>query len=818
MRGNRNNLVVGTILLYLCLLWNPCPAAVIATDPAGDAGGPTIPNLDLLQLDAAVQDGYLIITLTINGDVGATDWGKYIVSIDADQVAGSGGMSQFPNADPPTNDANPWTRNIAIANQQHLAEYFIGSWVDGGGGVQLWRFTGTGSPQWQMTGGIGMAVTPGSVSTITYTILLSDLGASYPATLCMEAYSSGSYSYDTANDTVNNPSDDWVWDGQNWQAQATVQNSSCFELPGPKWSQPPHGPEEGFDAASDLWWNEIKWEQEPDPNLSGLHCHDWGEETYPPGHWAHLWITLADDWYCGGGAVTDLHWWGFYETIGSGIAHFHLSIHASTPGPQGWYVPAAAPLWQTDVPFTEVRETDTGLVGPSGPIYSYHIDLPEPFQQEEGNFYWLDITAMSVDWQYAPAIWRWAEANRSGLLLGHAPAAESNTGGPWNSVTWGGEAFSDMAFVVTSRDLLASAEPNKVVADDFVSDGRPIDGVRWWGSYLDQQYAPEALHCYTEEETSSGELNTSISLASLVLAQSFSPRHDFTLCKVSLHIYAPATCSATLYVQDGPTEDATVYTQATTTVASGAWHEFDVPDYPLLQDQLYYIRVSVTGANACWCGKNNPPPYPRGNSFVNGEPWNLDFFFVTYADGPNAGPHLMDGWFISFHHDQTLNPGCPPDFLLGDPHPTVLGVYFAPLNAVQITPLTWFDCLGHQAYEYVVDLSQCCLLCSQVDPRPQADPPDPARPGEFVETRGLYYWLDIQAVTGVTWQPQACSYGDRILTGHLPSQYTTDGHFWGCTRAPARPPPAARDMPPAPAGSPTSVRTRPIAGTTADGT
>ncbi|MBN2447755.1 MAG: hypothetical protein JXO22_13560, partial [Phycisphaerae bacterium] len=29
------------------------------------------------------------------------------------------------------------------------------------------------------------------------------------------------------NDTVNSPPDDWVWNGVDWQAQATVQNSSC---------------------------------------------------------------------------------------------------------------------------------------------------------------------------------------------------------------------------------------------------------------------------------------------------------------------------------------------------------------------------------------------------------------------------------------------------------------------------------------------------------------------------------------------------------------------------------------------------------------
>ena len=43
----------------------------------------------------------------------------------------------------------------------------------------------------------------------------------------------------------------------------------------------------------------------------------------------------------------------------------------------------------------------------------------------------------------------------------------------------------------------------------------------------------------------------------------------------------------------------------------------------------------------------------------------------------------------------------------------------------------------------------------------------------------MKYWLDIQAVVGVTWDPPACSYDDRVLTGNLPSDITSNGHFWG---------------------------------------
>src|SRR5262245_57868668 len=121
-------------------------AAVVCVDPAGDVGGgnPGGGILDLLQVDATNDAVNLQLTLTINGNIGApTDWGKYNFFID---TAPGGGGTQFPNADPPTNDANPWTRSIAIGNPAHAAEFWIGTWVDGGGGSQLWQYTGVGAP------------------------------------------------------------------------------------------------------------------------------------------------------------------------------------------------------------------------------------------------------------------------------------------------------------------------------------------------------------------------------------------------------------------------------------------------------------------------------------------------------------------------------------------------------------------------------------------------------------------------------------------------------------------------------------------------
>ena len=415
----------------------------------------------------------------------------------------------------------------------------------------------------------------------------------------------------------------------------------------PKWWQFP-ALASGVDSASDFWWVEpttyVKWTQPPDASLPGLHAHNYdvgmGIQT----------ITLADDWLCQGGDITDLHWWGNYEVDangverrGAGIQNFRLSIHSCAPGPTPpWCVPMEPPLWLSDVPFASVGETDTGLLNPEGSkIYFYTAVLPNPFPQMPGTSYWFDLSAKAVD-PLNPPLWRWQEARREPVPpLGHAPAAEQLDQQPWRTIVWPPsppgtpERYSDMAFEVTSISEPPPFEVNAVVADDFRSDGRPIEAIRWWGSYFDDRYAP----------------------------------------------------------------------------------------------------------------------------------------------GSSIDPiHVIDGWFITFHPtDPSANANCPPSMAAVD-WPSVLAVYFAPASAVEVTLVNATDCLQHPVYEYKVDLSRCCLLCSAIDPRTGNEP---AQPGAFMEVSNVVYWLGIQAVTGATWMPNACGFEDRILTGHQPSDLTPDGHFWG---------------------------------------
>ncbi len=230
-----------------------------------------------------------------------------------------------------------------------------------------------------------------------------------------------------------------------------------------------------------------KWQQDPNVNLSGLHAHDSGDIS-------QQWTTLADDWHCNGGPVTDIHWWGNYETNasgaeirGSGISYFHLSIH--DPDPQNPCLPGLE-VWGQDVQFAALIEQNTGLVNNMGEvIYLYEFDLTDPFDQIEDSNYFLDITAFSNDWG-DPALWRWQESSRSPNPTLCSAVSRTGPIGTWSPLEWPGDPdiYSDMAFVITS-DGEPELNIHALVADDWLCEKKtPITAAAWWGSYIGYQY------------------------------------------------------------------------------------------------------------------------------------------------------------------------------------------------------------------------------------------------------------------------------------------------------------------------------------------
>ncbi len=162
-------------------------------------------------------------------------------------------------------------------------------------------------------------------------------------------------------------------------------------------------------AAQDEWPNhKMHFPQLPDPN-------GWDVNATEPS-------CLADDWQCSeAGPIQDLHWWGSWrhDDIGH-VMGFIVTIHNNIPvGPDGYSIPGD-PMWG---PFVienyEMVPVDppspqgwfdpmTGEVFPQGDhhqYFRYDVLLPEEmwFWQEQGEIYWLRISAM-VD---APGVTAW---------------------------------------------------------------------------------------------------------------------------------------------------------------------------------------------------------------------------------------------------------------------------------------------------------------------------------------------------------------------------------------------------------------------------
>lgn len=157
--------------------------------------------------------------------------------------------------------------------------------------------------------------------------------------------------------------------------------------------------------------------------------------------------------------------------------------------------------------------------------------------------------------------------------------------------------------------------------------------------------------------------------------------------------------------------------------------------------------------------------------------WWGSYIDPNYAPEIAEFPYEVDGWFISFHHDP--NHACPPDKLLSD-SPTVLGLYFAPASRTEIFNTGVMDCDGQNVYRYTIELTDCAWLCSETDPRTALEP---AQRYVFEGTEGLEYWIGVQAVVGVRWNPGTHSLADGNESGRRPSPLGLH-HFWGWHTSP----------------------------------
>jgi len=166
------------------------------TDPAGDIStnvSSASGTLDILGMEVTNNATDVTFTLSVNGNISSTDWGNFMIGIGNTNFSGT------------TNSTgNGWARPINMITPANTGmTHWVGSWVNSGGGSQLWTYNGT---SWSGPSALaGYSFLAGSTSTITYSLTLASLGLSGSDTFYYDAYSSGGGGTDSAVDALANP-------------------------------------------------------------------------------------------------------------------------------------------------------------------------------------------------------------------------------------------------------------------------------------------------------------------------------------------------------------------------------------------------------------------------------------------------------------------------------------------------------------------------------------------------------------------------------------------------------------------------------------
>ncbi len=169
-------------------------------DAVGDlgAGVGSFPHIDIVSVVVANNATDLTLTINLDGDPIATNWGKYLVGIDS--VAGG------------DTAGNGWARPLSMSSGM---DYFIGSWVDSGNGAEVYSWTGAA---WVLSDGAYAAdstdiLNPVTTSSsVTLTTSLASLGLGMGDSFVFDVWTSGGGGSDSAVDALSDPNpsiDNW---------------------------------------------------------------------------------------------------------------------------------------------------------------------------------------------------------------------------------------------------------------------------------------------------------------------------------------------------------------------------------------------------------------------------------------------------------------------------------------------------------------------------------------------------------------------------------------------------------------------------------
>ncbi len=162
----------------------PMAAADVFLDATGDMYDPALSNLDIKSVTVTNDATHLYFDILLDGNLDATNWGKYGVAIDS----AAGGAN-----------SNGWGRSIDWGRD---IDSWIGTWADDGGsgvGGQIWTY----SSGWSVTGSVIGDDSGHADGHQRFSIALADLGLSIGDTFAFDVISTGSGGSDPGIDHLS---------------------------------------------------------------------------------------------------------------------------------------------------------------------------------------------------------------------------------------------------------------------------------------------------------------------------------------------------------------------------------------------------------------------------------------------------------------------------------------------------------------------------------------------------------------------------------------------------------------------------------------
>lgn len=172
-------------------------SAAVYNDATGEEFSGNL-HLDLVSVEIQNDATDIMFTINLAGDPIANNWGKYLVGIDSVLGGDTAG--------------NGWNRPISMSSGM---DYWIGSWVDGGGGAETYSW---GGASWTLDNATyappsDIGIPSVTTSSVKLTTSLASLGLSISDTFTFDVFTTAGGGTDGANDALSDPNQtiaDWA--------------------------------------------------------------------------------------------------------------------------------------------------------------------------------------------------------------------------------------------------------------------------------------------------------------------------------------------------------------------------------------------------------------------------------------------------------------------------------------------------------------------------------------------------------------------------------------------------------------------------------